>query len=278
MFDLDNFFNNFRLTFVGRDLNEPLIQSSPASLTEARAQILKKQQKQTAEEDPYLLGIQTLYLNAIGEMNEYSEPKQAATAKINELFQNNLISPNSYGFLNEMEENSRSARVKIPENKINVQTYQELYRFCYAHGIHPTHDITLDELQRMTEWISKNEIDHVAYTKMPEFMQQAIDLSVIAQNVDKLSKSLAQDTRLTEIIRNHVNESEEKLDLTNKSLTDIAQLNQYLIQEGRSLPAMKYQENTLRSYTEPHLISDETFPVESEEQETQEDENHSNDS
>lgn len=277
MCEFDKFFENFPLAFVGRDLSNSKETISPSSLADARSQILKKQTKNPAEIDNAHAMVETMYLNAIGEENNLTEPNHNTNNKINDLIHNNLLNATNYGFLNEMEENARSARIKIPEAEINQASYHDLFRFCYAHGVHITHDISLDELQRMTEWISKNETDHVAYTKIPEFMQQAIDLSVIAQNIDKLSDSLAQDTRLTDIIRNHVNESEEKLDLTSKSLTDIAQLNQYLIQDGRTLPAMKFQDNALNSYTEPHVAApDENFPVESEEQEQPDEENQSN--
>ena len=272
MSDIDTFFKNFSLEYVSMSPELHSDRCCSCSIAEARKSIVL--QKKSSMSNRQFIEMERQYLTVIGEKPKRAKKSRAVQEKVDELLKANAISTYSYGFLKDAEQKARIERTKIEEENVRKLSFNELKRYCYAHGVHTTHDISLDEVQRMALWILRNESDQVSYTKMPEFMQQAIDLSVMAQNVDKLSENLSHDSRLTSLIRNHINESEEKLVMTKKSLSDAVQLNKLLVTEGRSIPAMRFQENAIGSLGSVPTGAQES--VESEEPETADEEAHSN--
>jgi len=253
MTDIDTFFTNFSLSFVSRDPNDQKISNCPSSMNEARMMLLGN----TKKNDSYDIStsiLQTLYLCAIGEFMSPCDFPVSPSEKFAEIVNHQYISQNSFGFLNEMNIQDSRSRIHCKDSNAEGFPYYQLMRYCFSHGIQVTHDISLNELQRMVSWIIRNENDQVLYEKFPEFMQQAIDLSVVAQNTDRLSDSISQDSKLHKLVLDHISSAEEQLNSINQSVTDIVRLNSELSVHGRALSGMRFQELSLQSLQNPDMI------------------------
>ena len=142
MNEIDNFLNNFPLSFVSRDPLEQKVTNCPSSLTEAKTFILSN--PNLSEKDPSNFTLYSLYLCSIGEFSNSLDFPINLKTTINDLIKKDLISINNYGFINEMDSNSRRNRVIINEEKIEQYSFHQLFRFCFSHGIHITHDISYE--------------------------------------------------------------------------------------------------------------------------------------
>lgn len=281
MSDFASFFDDFPLTYLSRDKDLDECYAPISSITDLRINLLTRDKSVPAPSHILIENEETannismspeaVYLNTIGDLPDDTTSLEIYQTHLNELMSQSLISPMLYGFLFEIDPTDMRRRIEIDEASIPNESHDKLFRFCYAHGVHPTHDISTQELQRMALWIIRNESDQISYTKMPEFMQMAIDLSVMTQNINKMSETLTKDSKLSAVIRQEINESEEKLALMQKVLYNSVELNKFLVTDGTTYPAMKFQEKALSSLAEP---KQNTETAESEDQETADDEQH----
>lgn len=247
MTDIDRFFSNFPLTFINRDPQEQKITNIPSSLKESKIYILKNPAKKV--ESYHVL--QLLYLCAIGEFEDIKNLPENTSNIIKDLLKNNFINETEFGFIYELDKSRRKNRFKLgSEDDLKNASHHKLLRFCYSRGINPVHNVSTEELQKIAKWVLCNKGEDFSSEKLQEYLQNSIDLSVIAQNLDKMSDDLVKETSIDQNIKKHVQGSEELLESTIRSFENVSKLNSYISNEVRYLPYLAYQQQALNQLPE----------------------------
>lgn len=221
---LDEFYKNFPLTFVDCNLSEQHLAKLPSCINEARDQILHRSWNRPDSEEAEIGNCiaKHIYLHATGnfgyEENINNDPNQS----INELIAAHRISETSCGLVSDIDISQRSELIRlnsVPEIKEKIDdfdfknnSFHEILRFCYSHGMYVGHDIEIEELKSMARWILQNEFDGVTFDHFSTLMQQSIDMSVLAQYAAKMGPD-------------HDEESKNRLNnLTDKALSITLQM------------------------------------------------------
>jgi hypothetical protein len=101
------------------------------------------------------------------------------------------VSRDCFGFLRELDPDRASDITSLAKADVERASLHKLMRFCVAHGVRVGHDTRRAELAGLVRWIIGNESDGVSLRTMPAMMQQAIDLAVLAQNVERFQGGAA---------------------------------------------------------------------------------------
>ena len=180
---LDEFYHNFPLIFIGRDLSKQQVSNFSSSINDVRDQILQKTWNfaNTKKPDPAYCTNQ-LYLYATGNFSYETKSDDDPCQTVRSLKNTHQISESSCGFVSDIDITQRREIIKINTNSdLNDASFHEIFRFCFSHGMYIGHDIDIEELKSMARWIIRNENDGVTFSHFSTLMQQAIDMSVLAQ-------------------------------------------------------------------------------------------------
>lgn len=194
---LDEFYRNFPLTFVGRDPQKHQFSNLPSSVNEARDQILRKSWNcgNPKKIDRQAQCANQFYLYATGNFRNETTVDDDPSQKVRLLENTHRINESSCGFISDIDIKQRREIIKMSNNDLENASFHEIFRFCFAHGMYIGHDIDLEELKSMARWIIRNENDGVTFAHFSSLMQQAIDMSVLAQYAPQIGPESDSETR-----------------------------------------------------------------------------------
>ena len=198
---LDRFFEDFPLPFLSRDPSKQRLEKCPETLSALRDGFLTRDWTPTTpEEELGLACVSEIYLIATGNFEGPAILHESPHDEIESLKQSHRLARSSFGFIKEGEPD----HVKLTLDEVPDASAHRLLQFCVARGVQVGHDTERDELCEMARWIISNENDGVSFKNMLAMMQQAIDLSVLAQQTGRLEGSTGGDAVIERLVRKGV--------------------------------------------------------------------------
>lgn len=218
---LDRFYEDHPLPFLARNPSRQRLERLPDSLAALREGLLTHDWAPTTpEEDLGLACVSEIYLIATGNFDGPAILSDSPLDDIESLKQTHRMSRSSFGFTKELEPES----VKLSLDEVPDASAHRLLQFCLSRGLHGGHDTERDELCEMARWIINSESDGVQFKNLLGMMQQAIDLSVLAQHTERLESSPGGDAVLERLVRKGVDVTRDMRQRIGESRRDGADL------------------------------------------------------
>lgn len=257
MEELNTFYQNYPLLFVGRNPRNQCLVNTPHNMNMTRDLILRRNWEDEYGETEFgIKCTEQLYLCATGNYEQPTVFSENPSDDIQELIFSHQVSERSYGFVKEILPSRRRDFIQLATEDVENASVHQLMKFCYAHGMHITYDAEIEELRRMSKWILRNESDDVSFDHMSVLMQQAIDLSVLAQCTEKFSQKSSMSERLDQLSSAGIEATKEMIGIEAEAQQDAAEL-QLAAQDANERRTMdEFQMRVLRSIYEAKVASE----------------------
>ena len=245
---LDNFYQNYPLTFLGRDPEKQQLTNLPNSLRDSKNSILNNDWDRCEKEETRL-GIQCaqqIYLFATGNYDYTTQINGEPGEEIESLIKSGRINDHTFGFIHEISHKSRSNAVRLKPEDVDKVSNHKLTQFCYAQGMFPGHDTETHELRSMASWVIKNSRDGVNFSHFSTMMQQAIDLSVFAQHINLLNHDQNSSKSLREFSQNGISQTQKIQKQQNELLTEAGTLLNYATESIDRMNISDFQAKVLK--------------------------------
>lgn len=262
---LNQFYSDFPLTYLSRNLASTKYDNIPHTMLESKNLFIKADQlskKDERDKNDKRLQIY-MYLHILGQCHEYKKFKHHIKPVFKESLKNGTISSSRFGFISELDIKKRKEIVSIQNDKISTMRYQELRRFCFSRGIPISNNASHLELQSIAKWIERNEHDNINFERICVFMQQAIDLSVLAQNATRMIPQTPENYPLSRMMKDVSISTKEMLKDGTELQTNAAKLNEITVNAIDAKYRTEFQERVIKFVTE-RKIRQLTSPSQSE--------------
>jgi hypothetical protein len=97
----------------------------------------------------------------------------------------------------------------------------------------------------MATWILNTEADNVSLKRMPSFMQEAIDLSALAQNVERFDQ-LNAETEIEAEVKKGLATAEE----IERAQSQMIEVDEAGVEVGKRKPILVFEQKVLHSIEE----------------------------